>query len=74
MVTGGISPARLRHRIEKTITEINDRRVECHAETIADVVGRLMPKCMYHEPDAAFVEDLKKLPEISHDMDRRLGF
>ena len=73
MATGDISPARLRRRIEKTITEINDRRVECHAETITDVVGRLMPKFMHHELDAAFVEDLKKLREISRDMDRRLA-
>lgn len=73
MATGGISPARMQHRIEKTITEINDRRVECHAETIADVAGRLIPKFMHHELDAAFVEDLKKLHEISNDMDRRLA-
>lgn len=73
MATGKISPAQLQHRIKRAIIEVNDRRVECHAETIADVVGRLMPKFMYHELDAAFVEDLKKLREISHDMDRRLA-
>ena len=73
MAAGEISPARLQHRIKATITEINERRVECHAETIADVVGRLIPNFMHHELDEAFIEDLKKLHEISNDMDQRLA-